>query len=257
MLCISLCCKAVVGLVYCTEYVICYDKIKYNPLDFLSGIPFASLLDLCMHATDKLVPYYVQQLFIMASETADHFPGLMNLLDEFRSISSRRHLPPSTEAHILHAEEASSCTADTTNQPPETAHTAIGLGLVGTTQILPTNNQQLPFLLSQEAHSLQLPFAASQEAQLGSRPLEDVHYEVQLPSEHLQCAGQSLPCLATELIAAQSSQVDELQRRRERLQQLQTQLAKGKPPFCYSCTCALGQLTLQNTYSMYRCTNSI
>ncbi len=58
-------------------------------------------------------------------------------------------------------------------------------------------------------------------------PQETSRQQLPLPAEHLQCAEGSLPCLAEELKAAQSSQVDELQRKKETLYQLQNTLAKG------------------------------
>ncbi len=59
---------------------------------------------------------------------------------------------------------------------------------------------------------------------------EPCKQQLPLPSivEHLQCAEGSLPCLAEELMAAQSSQLDELQRRKESLSQLEDTLAKGE-----------------------------
>ena len=169
-----------------------------------------------------------------AGAAVDHLPGLLSLLDEFRSISSHRHESLAPETQPLAPATSTGSAVETL--PLEAVHTGL---LTGNSHLTPTTSLQLPFLLSQE---LQLPFAFSQEAQQGPKPLEGprslegVHNtgDVQLPTEHLQNAGQSLPCLATELMAAQSTQVDELQKRKERLQQLQTQLARGEPPFCMS-----------------------
>ena len=62
-----------------------------------------------------------------------------------------------------------------------------------------------------------------------------VDSELQLPSEHMQYVGQSLPSLATELVTAQSSQVNEVQRRKALLTKLHTTVNKGKLSTVFTC----------------------
>ena len=171
------------------------------------------------------------------TEAAGHLSGLTSLLEEFRSISSSSHSSGTDRGAQAHQDgneitlTSSSCVA-----------AAVDIDSRYEVGLVEDRSSNIP-----QRSEFELPFASSQEDSLMSRLHENDTLtfvcdgpalaldrgELQLPSEHIQCAGQSLPSLATELVTAQSSQVNEVQRRKALLTKLETELDKGTSIMLY------------------------
>ena len=165
------------------------------------------------------------------SEAAGHLSSLTSLLEEFRSISSSGHSSETLPTgHGAQAYRDEITTPIVIAAVVDSCECGVGEAKDGELEREATYNipQQNAFELPLENDSLSFVCG-------GSGHGIAVDSELQLPSEHMQYVGQSLPSLATELVTAQSSQVNEVQRRKALLTKLHTTVNKGKLSTVFTC----------------------